>query len=176
MRNLKKDSLHKNNKRCYSKSGILNEPENKIRPDYHPGYQGIKCRVYLVRENSVNEQIKINNPEEAYNLVKDELINMDREVMLSILLTPQNILIGVETVCIGSVQSCMFTTGEVFKGALLANAVSIILCHNHPSGSLSPSQEDFRVTQLMTEAGKILGIRVLDHIIVTQEGYKSLNE
>ena len=174
MRNLKKDSLHKNNNRCYSKSGIINEPENKVRPDYHPGYQGIKCRVYLVRENNVNEQIKISNSEDAYYLVKDELINMDREMMLSILLTPQNILIGVETVCIGSVQFCAFTAGDVFKGALLANAVSIVLCHNHPSGSLSPSQEDLKVTQLMTEAGKILGIKVLDHIIVTQEGYKSL--
>ena len=174
MSNLKKESLHKNNNRCYLKSGIINEPENKIRPDYHPGYQGIKCRVYLVRENNVNEQIKISNSEDAYDLVKAELINMDREVMLSILLTPQNTLIGVETVCIGSVQSCAFSTAEVFKGALLANAVSVVLCHNHPSGSLSPSTEDLKVTELMAEAGKILGIRVLDHIIVTQEGYKSL--
>jgi len=176
MRNLKKDALHKNNNRCYSKSGIINEPENKIRPDYHPGYQGIKCRVYLARENSVNDQIQIKNSEDAYNLVKDELIHSDREIMLSILLTPQNILIGVETVCIGSVQSCAFTSAEVFKGALLANAVSIILCHNHPSGSLSLSTEDLKVTQLMTEAGKILGIRVLDHIIITQEGYISVND
>ena len=124
----------------------------------------------------MNEQVQISNSEDAYDLVKDELINMDREMMLSILLTPQNMLIGVETVCIGSVQFCAFTAAEVFKGAMLANAVSLILCHNHPSGSLSPSTEDLKVTQLMTEAGKILGIRVLDHIIVTQEGYKSLND
>lgn len=156
------------------KSQKRNSKENKVRPDYHPGYQGMKCRVYLVRENSVNEEIRINNSEDAYDLVRDELINSDREIMLSILLTTKNTLIGVETVCIGSVQSCAVRSADIFKGALLANAVSIVLCHNHPSGSLSPSMEDLKVTQLMQEAGKILGIKVLDHIIVSYEGYKSL--
>lgn len=171
----KKILIANKNYRNYE-SEVVTKLNDKFRPDYHPRYQGMKCRVYLVRENSVNEEIRINNSEDAYDLVKDELINSDREIMLSILLTTKNTLIGVETVCIGSVQSCAVRSADIFKGALLANAVSIVLCHNHPSGSLSPSMEDLKVTQLMQEAGNILGIKVQDHIIISHEGYKSLND
>lgn len=155
-------------------SDIANESGNKIRPDYHPGYQGYRCRVYLVKENTVSEPIPVSDQKEAYNLVKDELIHSDREVMLSILLTAQNTLIGVETVAIGSVYICAFTPADVFKGALLANAASIILCHNHPSGSLKPSADDLRITESMEQVGKLVGIKVLDHLIVSHEGFRSI--
>lgn len=150
------------------------ESEIKVRPDYHPGYQGYKCRVYLLRENTAHEPIQVTDQNQAYNLVKEELISSDREIMLSILLNTQNNLIGVETVAIGSVQSCAFTAGDVFKGALCANAVALILCHNHPGGSLKPSQEDLRITESMQEAGKLLGIKVLDHLIITHTGFTSI--
>jgi DNA repair protein RadC len=158
----------------YPVEDVVNGSENKIRPDYHPGYQGYKCRVYLVKENIVSEPIPITDQKEAYNLVKDELVNSDREMMLSILLTAQNTLIGVETVCIGSIQMCAFTPAEVFKGALLANALSIILCHNHPSGSLNPSNDDLRITESMEQVGKLVGIKILDHLIVSHEGFRSI--
>ena len=148
--------------------------ENKIRPDYHPGYEGQRCRIYLVKENPTVEAITITEPVAAYNLVKEELIHSDREMMLSILLNAQSRLIGVETVCIGSTSCCAFSPADVFKGALLANAVSIILCHNHPSGSLTPSKEDLRITELMKEAAKIMGVKILDHMIVSSEGYRSI--
>lgn len=155
---------------------ISDEPESKIRPDYHPGYQGQRCRVYLIKENAIaiTQAITITEPVAAYNLVKEELIHSDREMMLSILLNAQSRLIGIETICIGSAYCCVLTPADVFKGALLANAVSIILCHNHPSGSLKPSAEDMRITELMKEAAKIMGIKLLDHIIVSDEGYRSL--
>ena len=176
MSKLKKDSAKKNNAICYPTADVIkNESGNKIRPNYHPGYQGYKCRIHLVKENTINEPIQVSDQKEAYNLVKEELIYSDREIMLSILLTAQNTLIGVETVCIGSIQSCAFTPAEVFKGALLANAVSIILCHNHPSGNLEPSADDLRITELMKEAGKLIGIKVLDHLIVSHMGYSSIN-
>ena len=159
---------------CHPDSESVHGSENKIRPDYHPGYQGYKCRIYLVRENTINEPILVSGQNEAHNLVKEELIHSDREIMLSILLTAQNTLIGVEIVCIGSIQSCVFTPAEVFKGALLANAVSIILCHNHPSGNLEPSADDLRITELMKEAGKLMGIKVLDHLIVSHMGFSSI--
>ena len=147
---------------------------NQFRPAYHPGYEGFRCRVYLLRENDAQEPIQISDAQSAYNLVREELSNSDREIMLAILLTGQNNLIGVETICIGSVQSCVFSSGEVFKGALLANAVSIILCHNHPGGSLEASQQDIRMTESMTQAGKLLGIMILDHLIVTHKGFISI--
>ena len=158
----------------HSETEIANGSESKIRPDYHPGYQGYRCRIYLVKENIVNEPIPVSDQKEAYNLVKEELSHSDREMMLSLLLTAQNTLIGVETVAIGSVFACAFTPADVFKGALLANAVSIILCHNHPSGNLKPSADDLKITESMEQVGKLIGIKLLDHLIVSHEGFRSI--
>jgi DNA repair protein RadC len=97
-------------------------------------------------------------------------------MLLSVMLTSKNQLIGVETVSIGSVSATTMFSREVFKSAILANAVSIILCHNHPSGELIPSNEDIQVTQLLVEAGKLLGIKVMDHLIVSNKGYHSLSD
>jgi DNA repair protein RadC len=132
--------------------------------------------VCLVRENTGGEIIQINNDQDAYELVKEEMVNSDREIFLSIMLTVRNELIGVETVSIGSVTASIITPREVFKSAILANAVSVILCHNHPSGDLTPSREDISVTKKLIETGELLGIKVLDHLIVTHKGFKSLRD
>ena len=164
---------------AYSKqldANIVNELANKIRPDYHPGYQGYRCRIYLVKENIGMEPITITEPVAAYNLVREEMIHSDREMMLSILLNAQSRLIGVETISIGSANCCALKPVDVFTGAMQAKAVSIILCHNHPSGSLKPSHADLEITELMKNAGKLMGITLLDHIIVSHEGYRSLCE
>ncbi len=146
------------------------------KPKYNDKYKGIRFRVCLVRENDANEMITISNANMAYELVKEELISSDREKMLSIMLTAKNHLIGVETVSIGTLSGTSITPREVFKSAILANAASIILCHNHPSGMLEPSSEDIAMTRAMLDAGKLLGINVFDHLIVTGMGYKSLIE
>ena len=145
-------------------------------PRYIEKYKGIRCRVCLVRENECAEMISICDPVDAYELVKNELVNSDREIMLSILLTTKNHLIGVETVSIGSLSSATIIPRDLFKSAILANASSIVLCHNHPSGVLEPSREDYAVTKTVVDAGNLLGIKVLDHLIVTDTGYKSLIE
>jgi DNA repair protein RadC len=132
--------------------------------------------VCLVRENTGGEIIQINNDQDAYELVKEEMVNSDREIFLSIMLTVRNELIGVETVSIGSVTASIIMPREVFKSAILANAVSVILCHNHPSGDLTPSREDISVTKKLIETGELLGIKVLDHLIVTHKGFKSLRD
>jgi len=174
MGNLKMEPSKKNNNVRYPESKVI-KAKNTIRPAYHENYQGYRCRLCMIKENTISEPIQINDAKAAYKLVKDELVQSDREMMLSLLLTAQNTLIGVETVCIGSIQSCAFTPAEVFKGALLANAVSIILCHNHPSGNLEPSQPDLKMTTSMKEVGNLIGIKVLDHLIVSHEGYRSLS-
>ena len=145
-----------------------------MNPRFNQNYKGIRCRVCLVMENTDGEIIRINNEEDVYDLVKDELVNSDREMILSIMLTAKNDLIGVETVSIGSVTATTTTPRDVFKSAILANAVSIILCHNHPSGDLTPSGEDIRITKKLIEAGELLGINVLDHLIVSHKGFNSL--
>jgi DNA repair protein RadC len=147
-----------------------------MKPNFNQNYKGIRCRVYLVRENTSDEIVKINNSEDVYELVKDELVNSDREMLLSVLLTTKNHLIGVETVSIGSITGSIITPRDVFKSAILANAVSIILCHNHPSGELVPSSSDIKITKHLTEAGELLGIKVLDHLIVSHQGFQSLRD
>ena len=147
-----------------------------MKPNFNQNYKGIRCRVCLVRENTGDEIIKINNESDAYELVKDELINSDREMLLSVMLTVKNDLIGVETVSIGSITASTTTPRDIFKSAILANAVAIIVCHNHPSGELVPSKNDIEITKQLIAAGELLGIKVLDHLIVSNQGYKSLRD
>ena len=147
-----------------------------MSPNFNQNYKGIRCRVYLVRENTGDEIIKINSESDAYELVKDELAGSDREMILSVMLTVKNDLIGVETVSIGSITASTTTPRDIFKSAILANAVSIIVCHNHPSGELVPSKNDIEITKQLIAAGELLGIKVLDHLIVSNQGYKSLRD
>ena len=130
----------------------------------------------LVREGTSDEVIRIKHPANAYELVKDELAGSDREMILSVMLTVKNDLIGVETVSIGSIVSTTITPRDVFKSAILANAVAIIVCHNHPSGDLTASNEDIELTNQFVKAGELLGIKVLDHLIVSSQGYISLRD
>jgi DNA repair protein RadC len=147
-----------------------------MKPKFNTNYKGIRCRVCLVRENISSETIQIDNDQAAYELVKEELVSSDREMFLSIMLTGNNDLIGVETVSIGSITECTAMPREIFKSAILANAVSIILCHNHPSGDLKPSKEDVSITKRLIEAGELLMIKVHDHLIVTHKGFYSLRD
>ena len=146
-----------------------------MKPTFNNNYKGMRCRVYLLRENTNDELIVITNSTDVHGLVKDELVNSDREMMLSIMLTGGNHLIGVETVYIGSINYITISPRDIFKSAILANACSIVLCHNHPSGELTPSKEDIDITKKLNEAGELMGIKVLDHIIVSDRGYKSRN-
>ena len=147
-----------------------------MKPNFNRNYKGIWCRVCLVRDDEYDEVIKINNESDAYELVKDELVNSDREMLLSVMLTVKNDLIGVETVSIGSITASTTTPRDIFKSAILANAVAIIVCHNHPSGELVPSKNDIEITKQLIAAGELLGIKVLDHLIVSNQGYKSLRD
>ena len=147
-----------------------------MKPNFNQNYKGIRCRVCLVREGTSDEVIRINKPSDAYELIKDELVNSDREILLSVMLTVKNDLIGVETVSIGSITASTTTPRDIFKSAILANAVAIIVCHNHPSGELTPSKNDIEITKQLIAAGELLGIKVLDHLIVSNQGYRSLRD
>ena len=93
-----------------------------------------------------------------------------------ICMNTKNKIIGVFEISHGSVNSSIVSPREVFQKALLANAVSIIVMHNHPSGDSTPSREDIEVTRRLSEAGKIVGVELLDHIIVGDRVYCSLKE
>lgn len=155
---------------------ILKRFHSKKPPDPEPIPRGVKCRVCLVKENDHFPPVQINSPKKAYELVRDELVSADRETLISILLDTGMSLIGVETVAIGSINVCGSTVTEVFKSAILANAPCIVLCHNHPSGALTPSAEDIRFTQNLIQCGKMMGIRIHDHLVISNRGFVSMQE
>ncbi len=91
-------------------------------------------------------------------------------------LDTQNKILGKETVSIGTLNASLIHPRETFRTAILKNSASVIVVHNHPSGSLEPSDEDLAVTKRLKDAGKLLGIELLDHVIVTAEFHTSLKE
>jgi len=137
-----------------------------------------KVRVSLVRENTRSEPIVISSEDDAASLefIKEELALSDREIFICLHLTIKHTVISYEVVSTGSINAAVIHPREVFKGAILANAAAVILYHNHPSGDPAPSAEDIAVTNRVKEAGKTLGIEVLDHLIFGGEDFFSLKE
>ncbi len=131
----------------------------------------------LVREGAPipwDRRQRVNNPEAVAGVLAKFFEGADRESMVALALDTRNAVIGINVVSVGSLDSAPSLPREVFKFAVLSNAASIILGHNHPSGDPSPSIDDIRTTKRLVDAGKILGIEVLDHIIVGEEGHASL--
>lgn len=135
-------------------------------------------RLQMVRESSLlYPQRRIRMAKDAVGLFQAFLQESDREQFFLICLNVKNEPTAIHTVSIGSLDSSIVHPRETFKAAVLANASSIIVAHNHPSGDPTPSQPDLEVTKRLQEAGELLGIPVLDHIIVGTEGaYVSLKE
>jgi len=102
------------------------------------------------------------------------LLNHRREVFVTALLNGRNEMIREVTVSIGCLSSSIVHPREVFLPAVRESAAAVLFVHNHPSGDPSPSEEDRRLTERLVEAGRILGIRVLDHVVVASRGYVSL--
>ena len=124
-------------------------------------------RVSLVREGRTNcYQKQIRSAVDASTLLHTYLADIDREHFVVLLLDQKNKVIGINTVSIGSLTASVVHPRETFKIAILANCASIILGHNHPSGDCQPSREDRTLTARLVEAGKLLGISVLDHVII----------
>ena len=138
-------------------------------------------RAVLEKECSINYpelDRKMNSPENAVALAKQvlRLHEQTEEYLYMLCMNTKLDLIGVFELSHGNVNSSIVSVREMFQKALLANAVSIILMHNHPSGDPKPSREDVEVTKRAVEAGQLVGVQVLDHIIVGQPGYASLKD
>ncbi len=124
-------------------------------------------RVSLVREREMccyNKYIR--SSANVSEMLRRYLADVDREHFVVILLDRKNQVIGFHTVSIGSLTASIVHPREVFKVAILSNAAAVIFGHNHPSGDPTPSSEDKALTSRLVEAGAILGIDVLDHVIV----------
>ncbi len=118
----------------------------------------------------------IRSPEDASNLVMEEMRHFDREHFRVFLLNTKNQVISCETISIGNLNSSLVHPRELFKIAIKKSAASLILIHNHPSGDPTPSHEDIQITKRIIEAGKLLGIEVLDHIIIGDKIFTSMKE
>jgi len=119
---------------------------------------------------------KITSPSEIANLFKPILRDEVKEKFIVVCLNSTNKIIKHETISIGSLNASIVHPREVFKVAIDNNSANIILVHNHPSGNAEPSNEDIAVTRKMVEAGKIMDIQVIDHIIIAGETFTSLVE
>jgi DNA repair protein RadC len=118
----------------------------------------------------------IGAPDNIYDVVRPLLENSDREMMLALYLDTRNRLIGIHTVSVGTLNATTAQPREVFKAALLLNAATVVLAHNHPSGDPTPSADDVAVTARVRTAGETLGVSLLDHVIVGAGRYVSLSE
>lgn len=133
--------------------------------------------IKLVKESSLlYKERSVKSPEDGYKLFKQFLGDVDREHFIVVCLDSKNQPLSINTCHIGSLSASIVHPREVMKTAILSNANSIIVGHNHPSGMVDPSKEDIEVTKRLVEAGKIIGIDVLDHIIIGDGCFLSLKE
>lgn len=133
-------------------------------------------RIEMIKNRPIEvDKNKIGCPKDAEIILRKLLEKQDRENLLLLTLDVKNVVTSISTVSIGSLNAAIVHPREIFKAAILANAASIILGHNHPSGDARPSMEDLEITKRINEAGKLLGIELLDHIIIG-DGYTSLKE
>ena len=116
----------------------------------------------------------VKTPEDVASLVRSKLKGKKKEHFLAILLDTRNQLIKVSEISVGSLDTSVVHPREVFKEAIAASAASVIFVHNHPSGDPEASEDDIKLTKRLAEAGEILGIDVLDHIIIGDKKYLSL--
>lgn len=140
--------------------------------------------VPLVRLHAVKERFlpygvegNINTPEKVVKMVSRLLKGADREHALAISVDAKSKPVGIEIVAVGSLNVAYIEPRELFKHAILSNASGIILVHNHPSGDVTPSIEDWHLTYRIMDAGALLGVELLDHIITgDNEEFVSLSE
>ena len=139
-----------------------------------------KYRLELVKEESHKYEVetRISCPKDIYEVLTKvcRIQSNAEEVFILITLNTKNIVTGYFEVHRGTINTSLVHPREVFKRALLNNASNIMVAHNHPSGDPNPSKEDIQITERLKEAGNLLGINLLDHIIVGEDKYISLKE
>ena len=133
--------------------------------------------IKMVKESSFLYQTRqILSPSDAYEMIKDQLQDLDREQFIIACLNTKNEPTNISVIAMGTLNKAIVHPREVFKTAILSNAASIMAFHNHPSGNAEPSQQDLQLTTRLYEAGELLGIKLLDHLIIGDGSFTSLKE
>lgn len=125
--------------------------------------------IRLVRDAPIMSEIEISSPEDAVSLGGSVLCEMDREIICVINLRGDNVPINCNFVSMGSVNYSLAHPREMLKSSILSNAAGIIMCHNHPSGKIEPSEDDMSITLRMYELCELVGIPLMDHLIIGRD-------
>jgi DNA repair protein RadC len=136
-----------------------------------------EIRVY--ESEKISERKKYNavtSPSVLFDIIKNKIQNFSKEHFFVISLDTRNNFIGIDEISIGTLTASLVHPRETFESAIRRHAAHIIIAHNHPSGETEPSEDDLKITRRLVEAGKIMGIEVLDHLIITNTGYLSFKE
>ena len=133
------------------------------------GHAGYRVTVRLETNGNGYEPTMVRGPSDVHALMQD-LESETSECMYEVLLNARHAVVGIYEVSRGTTDSTLVDPKEVFRPAILSNAVGLILVHNHPSGDPSPSREDAAVTNQMNDACRLLGFTLLDHIIIGESG------
>ena len=124
-----------------------------------------------------DERVTIGSPQDVANLLMGEMAALDQEHLKVLLLNTKNEVLGIQEIYVGNVNTSVVRPAEVIRPAIRANAPSIIVVHNHPSGDPTPSPEDVSITKELVAAGRLLGVEILDHVVIGNGNrYVSLNE
>lgn len=118
----------------------------------------------------------IRSPQDVHAQLGVELAALEREELRILLLNTKNVVLRVVTIYVGNVSASLVRIGELFREAVRDNVPSVILVHNHPSGDPTPSPDDLHLTGEALAAGRLLDIRVLDHVVIASAGYASLRD
>ena len=142
---------------------------------YHHRYRGSKIREERSRYRRIRENPIIATASKAYEHLH-EYHHLDREHFIAITLDGSSRVINTHTISIGTLNQSLVHPREVFYPAIKDKAAAIIIAHNHPSGQLFPSRADKQVTTRLKDAGKLIGIDIIDHIILTPDGFYSFQD
>lgn len=136
---------------------------------------GIELGKRIAR-STLGELVVVRSPNHAAMYVMEELRYLKKEHFVCLFLNTKNGIIGKETLSIGTLNASLVHPREVFREAIRYNSASIICVHNHPSGDPTPSPEDISITKRLREAGSLIGIEILDHLIIGDGKFISLKE
>ena len=129
-----------------------------------------------VLRSSMMDKNVMNSPELLIHWLKSEVGYKHQEHLMAIYLNTQNQIVSYKTLFVGTLDKSVIHPREIFREAVESSASRLLVIHNHPSGSITPSQADIEVTAVLNEVGQLMGIPLLDHLIVTDSGYCSLRQ
>lgn len=163
-------------------AGLMSADFHELSAEYGLGLAKtaqLKAALELGKRLSIQQpdkRFQIKSADDAANVVRMEMMFLDHEQMHILILDTKNQLIEQIKRYKGTVNSSVLRSAEIFRPAIVRNCPNMIICHNHPSGDPAPSPEDIEVTLQLVEAGRLLDIEVLDHLIIGNPRYVSLKQ